>query len=227
MSSINVKIEESWKTALMQEFEQAYFQTLIQFIEKEKGSGKIVYPPEPLVFNAFNSLPITEVKVVILGQDPYIKPQQAMGLSFSVPKSVRTPPSLKNVYKELQEDVGFIIPAHGDLTEWVQQGVLLLNAALTVEAGKSGSHLKKGWGQFTDAVISTISKQMEGVVFMLWGNFAKNKRTLIDESKHLVLTAAHPSPLARGAFFGNKHFSKANQYLKEEGKESIDWQIHE
>jgi len=227
MSTTNVKIEESWKLALAPEFEQPYFQALVQFIKQEKSKGKKIFPPGSLIFNAFNSLPLDEVKVVILGQDPYIRPNQAMGLSFSVPKGVRTPPSLKNIYKELNTDIGFTIPSHGDLTDWVGQGVFLLNAALTVEEGKSGSHLKKGWGQFTDAVIRTISTQKEGIVFMLWGNFAKNKADLIDGSKHLILKAAHPSPMAGGAFFGNKHFSQANQYLTAQGKEAIDWQIHE
>ena len=223
--SNNIKIEASWKEALAEEFKQAYFEELIQYIKQEIGSGKIIYPPGPLIFNAFNSLPISKVKVVILGQDPYIKPNQAMGLSFSVPKEVRTPPSLKNIYKEMQEDVGITIPDHGDLTKWVGEGVFLLNAALTVEAGKSGSHLSKGWGQFTDAVISTISKERTGVVFMLWGNFAKNKAELIDASKHLVLKAAHPSPLARGAYFGSKHFSQANAYFESNGQTPIDWQV--
>jgi len=223
--SNNIKIEASWKEALAEEFKQAYFEELIQYIKQEIGSGKIIYPPGPLIFNAFNSLPISKVKVVILGQDPYIKPNQAMGLSFSVPKEVRTPPSLKNIYKEMQEDVGITIPDHGDLTKWVGEGVFLLNAALTVEAGKSGSHLSKGWGQFTDAVISTISKERTGVVFMLWGNFAKNKADLIDASKHLVLKAAHPSPLARGAYFGSKHFSQANAYFESNGQTPINWQV--
>lgn len=227
MSATKIKIEESWKTALANEFEQPYFQTLVQFIKQEKTKGKKIFPPGSLIFNAFNSLPVDEVKVVILGQDPYIRPNQAMGLSFSVPKGVRTPPSLKNIYKELNTDVGFTIPSHGDLTEWVGQGVFLLNAALTVEEGKSGAHLKQGWGQFTDAVIRTISTEKEGIVFMLWGNFAKNKAVLIDDAKHLILKAAHPSPMAGGAFFGNKHFSQANKYLQEQGKATIDWQIHE
>ena len=225
MSATQVKIEESWKTALASEFEQPYFQALVQFIKQEKANGKTIYPPGSLIFNAFNTIPLDHLKVVILGQDPYIKPNQAMGLSFSVPKGVRIPPSLKNIYKEIQQDVGGTVPTHGDLTAWVQQGVFLLNAALTVEAGKSGSHLKKGWGQFTDAVIRTISSQKTGLVFLLWGNFAKNKRGLIDESKHLVLSAAHPSPLAGGAFFGNKHFSKTNAYLQEQGLEGVNWQI--
>ena len=225
MSTTQVKIEESWKNALASEFEQPYFQALIQFIKQEKANGKTIYPPGSLIFSAFDTIPVEQVRVVVLGQDPYIKPNQAMGLSFSVPKGVRTPPSLKNIYKEIQQDIGGTLPDHGDLTAWAEQGVFLLNAALTVEAGKSGSHLKKGWGQFTDAVIRTISTMKTGVVFMLWGNFAKNKRALIDESKHLVLAAAHPSPLAGGAFFGNKHFSKANAYLEEQGVAPIDWQI--
>lgn len=225
MAHTTVKIEESWRLALQTEFDQAYFSALIQFLKGEKSKGKVIYPPGSLIFNAFDTTPLSDLKVVILGQDPYIKPNQAMGLSFSVPKGVRTPPSLKNIYKEIQQDIGGTLPDHGDLTAWAEQGVFLLNAALTVEAGKSGSHLKKGWGQFTDAVIRTISTMKTGVVFMLWGNFAKNKRALIDESKHLVLAAAHPSPLAGGAFFGNKHFSKANAYLEEQGVAPIDWQI--
>jgi len=213
-TTTNVKIEESWKIALAQEFDQAYFQALVQFIKQEKSQGKKIYPPGSLIFNAFNSLPLAKVKVVILGQDPYIRPRQAMGLSFSVPKGVKTPRSLQTIYKELNADVGFTIPSHGDLTEWVGQGVFLLNAALTVEEGKSGSHLKQGWGQFTDAVIR-------------WGGFAKKKAVLIDKSKHLILNAIHPSPMNGTAFLGCKHFSQANQYLKEQGKEVIDWQINE
>lgn len=226
-TTTNVKIEESWKIALAQEFDQAYFQALVQFIKQEKSQGKKIYPPGSLIFNAFNSLPLAKVKVVILGQDPYIRPRQAMGLSFSVPKGVKTPRSLQTIYKELNADVGFTIPSHGDLTEWVGQGVFLLNAALTVEEGKSGSHLKQGWGQFTDAVIRTLSTQREGLVFMLWGGFAKKKAVLIDKSKHLILNAIHPSPMNGTAFLGCKHFSQANQYLKEQGKEVIDWQINE
>lgn len=225
MSNNNIKIEASWLEALKEEFNQPYFEALIQFIKEEIATGKVIYPPEPLIFNAFNSLPLPKIKVVILGQDPYIKPNQAMGLSFSVPKEIRTPPSLKNIYKEMHQDVGITIPDHGDLTKWVEEGVFLLNAALTVEAGISGSHLKKGWGQFTDAVIRTISKERTGIVFMLWGNFAKNKADLIDASKHLVLKAAHPSPLARGAYFGSKHFSQANTYFESNGQTPIDWQV--
>ena len=225
MAQTTVKIEESWRLALQTEFDQAYFSALIQFLKGEKSKGKVIYPPGSLIFNAFDTTPLSDLKVVILGQDPYIKPNQAMGLSFSVPKGIRTPPSLKNIYKELNTDLGVPIVDHGDLTKWANQGVFLLNAALTVEAGKSGSHLKKGWGQFTDAVIRLIAKEKEQVVFMLWGNFAKAKATLIDESKHLVLKAAHPSPLARGAYFGSKHFSQANAYLEYNGLDPIDWKL--
>ncbi len=225
MAQTKVKIEESWRIALQTEFDQPYFTALIQFLKGEKEKGKVIYPPGSLIFNAFDTSPLSDLKVVILGQDPYIKPNQAMGLSFSVPKGIRTPPSLKNIYKELNTDLGVPIVDHGDLTKWANQGVFLLNAALTVEAGKSGSHLKKGWAQFTDAVIRLISTEKEKVVFMLWGNFAKAKAQLIDESKHLVLKAAHPSPLAGGAYFGSKHFSQANAYLEENGLTPIDWAL--
>ena len=225
MAHTAVKIEESWKTALQSEFDQPYFSALIQFLKGEKGKGKTIYPPGSLIFNAFDTSPLSSLKVVILGQDPYIKPNQAMGLSFSVPKGVRTPPSLKNIYKELNTDLGLPIVDHGDLTAWANQGVFLLNAALTVEAGESGSHLNKGWGQFTDAVIRLISEERENIVFMLWGNFAKAKGELIDTTKHLVLKAAHPSPLARGAYFGSKHFSQANTYLEKHGLGAIDWAL--
>jgi len=225
MGSTKVKIEESWRIALQSEFDQPYFSALIQFLKHEKANGKTIYPPGSLIFSAFDITPLSDLKVVILGQDPYIKPNQAMGLSFSVPKGVRTPPSLKNIYKELNTDLGLPIVDHGDLTNWANQGVFLLNAALTVEAGKSGSHLEKGWGQFTDAVIRLISEKRENIVFMLWGNFAKAKGVLIDSSKHLVLKAAHPSPLARGAYFGSKHFSQANAYLESKGLGAIDWTL--
>jgi len=225
MAQINIKIEESWKKALKPEFEQPYFSALIQYLKAEKANGKVIYPPGSLIFNAFDTSPLSSLKVVILGQDPYIKPNQAMGLSFSVPKGVRTPPSLKNIYKELNTDLGLPIVDHGDLTSWANQGVFLLNAALTVETGNSGSHLKKGWGQFTDAVIRLISEERKHIVFMLWGKFAQEKAVLIDDSKHLVLKAAHPSPLARGAYFGSKHFSQANDYLEEHELGAIDWSL--
>jgi uracil-DNA glycosylase len=221
----NVKIEESWKVALSDQFEQPYFQGIATFLRKAKEDGKTIYPPGSLIFNAFNTTPFDEVKVVILGQDPYHRPGEAMGLSFSVPRGVRIPPSLKNIYKELHEDLGVPIPNHGDLTKWAEQGVFLLNAMLTVERSKAGSHQKIGWQHFTDAVIRKLSDEREGLVFMLWGNFAKRKKELIDEDKHLVLEAAHPSPLAGGAYFGSRHFSQANGYLKENGKEPIDWSL--
>ncbi len=220
-----VKIEESWKAELANEFEKPYFQALTQFLKNEKATGKIIYPPGSQIFNAFEKTPFKNVKVVILGQDPYHNPGEAMGLSFSVPKGIRTPPSLQNIYKEIQTDLGLPIPAYGDLTSWAEQGVFLLNAMLTVRQGDAGSHQKIGWQFFTDAVIKRLSEDGENIVFMLWGNFAKKKKEIIDTSKHLVLEAAHPSPLAGGAFFGCKHFSQANQYLKEQGKTEIDWAI--
>lgn len=221
----NVRIEESWKQALEAEFEQPYFQGLISFVKAEKSAGKTIYPPGSLIFNAFDTTPFDQVKVVILGQDPYINQGEAMGLSFSVPRGIRIPPSLRNIYKELASDLNIPPAPHGDLTHWAQQGVFLLNAVLTVEHKKSRSHQKKGWETFTDAVIRAISNQREGVVFMLWGNFARNKKVLIDSAKHLILEAAHPSPLAGGAYFGSRHFSQANAYLESKGKRSIDWQL--
>ena len=221
----NVKIEESWKQALSEEFTQPYFQSLATFLKTEKAAGKKIYPPGSLIFNAFNTTPFEDVKVVILGQDPYHNPGEAMGLSFSVPKGVRIPPSLRNIYKELNEDLSVSIPNHGDLTRWAEQGVFLLNAMLTVEHRTPRSHQKIGWQDFTDAVIHKLSTEQEGLVFMLWGGFARKKKELIDKSKHLVLEAAHPSPLAGGAYFGSKHFSKANDYLQKQGKEQIDWSL--
>jgi uracil-DNA glycosylase len=226
-----VRIEESWKRALANEFEQPYFQKLTTFLKTELAAGKTIYPPGSLIFNAFDTTPFDKVKVVILGQDPYHNHGEAMGLSFSVPKGVRVPPSLKNIYKEILADVGFPIPTHGDLTAWSNQGVFLLNAMLTVEksiiAGKSSaaSHQQVGWQFFTDAVIKKLSSEREHLVFMLWGNFAKRKKELIDTDKHLVLESAHPSPLAGNAFSGCKHFSQANNYLKMNKLEPIDWQI--
>ncbi|NET32969.1 MAG: uracil-DNA glycosylase [Cyanothece sp. SIO1E1] len=221
----NVRIEESWKQTLAAEFEQPYFQGLISFVKAEKSAGKTIYPPGSLIFNAFDTTPFDQVKVVILGQDPYINAGEAMGLSFSVPKGVRIPPSLRNIYKELATDLNISPAPHGDLTHWAQQGVFLLNAVLTVEHKKSRSHQKKGWETFTDAVIRAISNQREGVVFMLWGNFARNKKVLIDSAKHLILEAAHPSPLAGGAYFGSRHFSQANAFLESKGKRPISWQL--
>ena len=222
---MRVKIEASWHKVLADTFEQPYFFALTQFLKKEKEAGKVLYPPGSLIFNAFDTTPFQHVKVVILGQDPYHNPGEAMGLSFSVPKGMRVPPSLQNIYKEIQSDLGLPVPPHGDLTAWAQQGVFLLNSMLTVEKNQAGSHQKIGWQDFTDTVIKTLSDQREHLVFMLWGNFAKKKKALIDADKHLVLEAAHPSPLAGGAFGGCRHFSKANAYLKEKGQKPIDWSI--
>jgi uracil-DNA glycosylase len=221
----DVKIESSWKAALQEQFNQPYFEGLVTFLKAEKTAEKVVFPAGPLIFNAFEQTPIDQVKVVILGQDPYHNPGEAMGLSFSVPKGKRTPPSLVNIYKEIHADLNLPIPKHGDLTSWAAQGVFLLNAMLTVEQKKPGSHQKKGWEIFTDSVIKTISDTKENVVFMLWGNFAKGKKALIDTSKHLVLEGVHPSPLAGNGFSGCKHFSQANLYLAKHGKTQIDWQI--
>ncbi len=222
---MSVKIEESWREALKAEFEKPYFGNIASFLKREISAGKEIYPPGSLIFNAFNSAPFHQVKVVILGQDPYIKPGEAMGLSFSVPRGIRIPPSLANIYKELHKDLACPIPAHGDLTKWAEQGVFLLNASLTVERGKSNSHASIGWHTFTDAVIHQLSEQREGLVFLLWGNFAKQKSKLIDPFRHLVLEAAHPSPLAGGAFNGCQHFSKANEFLARQGQATIDWCI--
>lgn len=221
----NVRIEESWKKKLANEFEQPYFQTLATYLKTEIAAGKTVYPPGPLIFNAFDTTPFDKVKVVILGQDPYHNPNEAMGLSFSVPKGVKVPPSLQNIYKEIEADLGFPRPLHGDLTHWAKQGVFLLNAMLTVEKGRAASHQQIGWQFFTDAVIKKLSTEREHLVFMLWGNFAKRKKELIDTEKHLVLESAHPSPLAGNAFSGCRHFSRANNYLKMNDLEPIDWQI--
>jgi uracil-DNA glycosylase len=222
---VNVQIEEGWKAALATEFQQKYFSDIKTFLVAEKNAGKTIYPPGPLIFNAFNKTPFSEVKVVILGQDPYIKEGEAMGLCFSVPKSIKTPPSLVNIYKEITRDLGFEKPSHGDLTAWTEQGVLMINSSMTVESGKSNSHAKCGWVTFTDAVIKCISDQKEGVVFMLWGTYARSKNVLIDAQKHLILESAHPSPLAGNAFQGCGHFSKTNDYLMENGKTPIDWKI--
>jgi len=226
MSKINnVKIEDSWKKALQNEFQQPYFSAIKTYLMQAKQAGKVVYPPGKLIFNAFNSTPFDQVKVVILGQDPYHNPGEAMGLSFSVPRSVRTPPSLKNIYKEMHNDIGFVIPDHGDLSPWTKQGVLLLNAMLTVEHKSAGSHKKIGWQEFTNAVIKKLSDEREGLIFMLWGNFAKGKKEFIDTSKHHVLEAVHPSPLAGNGFQGSKHFSQANALLEKQGLGAIDWAL--
>ncbi|MDX1941344.1 MAG: uracil-DNA glycosylase [Saprospiraceae bacterium] len=218
-------MEEGWKRVLHAEFEKEYFTSIKSFLKKEKDAGKTIYPPGPLIFNAFNQTPFDKVKVVILGQDPYHGKGQAHGLCFSVPTGITPPPSLVNIYKEINNDLGFAIPKHGNLEKWTHQGVFLLNAMLTVERNKPQSHQKIGWQNFTDTVIHKLSEQREHLVFMLWGNFARKKNTLIDGSKHLILEAPHPSPLAGGGFFGCKHFSKANNYLKDNGQKPIDWKL--
>lgn len=222
---MNVRIEESWKQALQSEFDKPYFEGLVSFLHREKAGGKRIYPPGPQIFRAFDLTPVKDVKVVILGQDPYHNPGQAMGLSFSVPDGVPAPPSLVNIFKEISSDLGITMSGSPNLEPWARQGVLLLNSILTVRAGEAASHRNIGWETFTDAVIKYISSNCDGVVFMLWGNFARSKAPLIDSSRHLVLEAAHPSPLARGAFFGCRHFSKANNFLTFRGKTPIQWQL--
>ncbi len=220
---MEVAIDSSWREVLKEEFEKDYFIKLTEELKREKQAGIKIYPKGSQIFNAFNSTPFNKVKVVIIGQDPYHGEGQAHGLSFSVPDGVPFPPSLQNIFKELQADTGKKPPQSGNLSEWASQGVFLLNAVLTVRASEAGSHSKIGWIQFTDAVISTLSKNCDGLVFLLWGNFAKSKKELIDTGKHYVLEAAHPSPLARGAFFGCRHFSQTNRILESLGKEPINW----
>lgn len=222
---MQVRIEQSWKNALAGEFGKPYFESLVRFLHKEKSDGRRIFPPGSQIFRAFDLTPADQVKVVILGQDPYHGPGQAHGLSFSVPEGIPAPPSLKNIFKEIESDMGVRMSGYPNLENWARQGVLLLNAVLTVRSGEAASHSKIGWEQFTDAVISYISDNCEGVVFMLWGNFARGKRELIDASRHCVLEAAHPSPLARGAFFGCRHFSRANSWLIANGKSPINWQL--
>ena len=222
---MQVKIEQSWKEALAGEFEKPYFASLVRFLHEEKASRKKIFPPDSQIFRAFELTPVSDVKVVILGQDPYHGPGQAHGLSFSVPEGVPAPPSLKNIFKEIESDLGIRMSGYPNLENWARQGVLLLNAVLTVRNGEAASHSKIGWEQFTDAVIKYISDNCEGVVFLLWGNFARNKSVLVDRSRHHVLEAAHPSPLARGAFFGCRHFSKANAILSAQGKAPVNWQL--
>ena len=224
-SLANVQIEAGWKHALAAEFQQPYFAAIKSFLLAEKEAGKTIYPPGSLIFNAFNKTPFDALKVVVLGQDPYHNPGEAMGLSFSVPKGVKTPPSLLNIYKEIQRSLGIPPPPHGDLTPWTEQGVLMLNAMLTVEARQPASHQKIGWQTFTDAVIRCVSQQKEGVVFLLWGNFARSKKALIDESRHFILESAHPSPLAGNAFQGCGHFARTNEILTQLGKTPIDWAL--
>ena len=224
---MDVKIEESWKEVLKDEFTKDYFLQIVTFIKTEKAAGKIIYPPGALIFNAFEKTPFDKVKVVLLGQDPYHNPGQAHGLSFSVPDGVTKPPSLINIFKELQSDLGIQQSVNGNLEKWAMQGVLLLNASLTVRKNEPGSHSKIGWIEFTDAVIRKISEQKKGVVFLLWGRFAQDKQVLIDETRHHVLKAAHPSPFsADKGFFGCKHFSKTNEFLMQEGLEPVDWKLN-
>ncbi|WP_201596510.1 uracil-DNA glycosylase [Psychrobacter fulvigenes] len=222
-----VRLPEDWKAALADELTSDNMDTLREFLKEAYQSGDSVYPPAPLIFNALNLTPLSQVKVVILGQDPYHGPGQAMGLSFSVPKAIPKPPSLNNILKEMADDIGISPSAHGDLTHWAQQGVLLLNSSLTVKESEPNSHQSKGWEQFTDAVIDVVNEQTEHTVFILWGSKAQKKGKYINADKHLILTAVHPSPLAanRGGFFGTKPFSKTNDYLKQHGQMPIDWQL--
>lgn len=221
---MSVKIESSWKEVLKEEFEKEYFRQLTEFVRNEYSGNTPIYPPARLIFNAFDHCPFDKVKVVILGQDPYHGAGQANGLCFSVNKGIQFPPSLMNIFKEIANDTGAPLPQDGDLTRWSDQGVLLLNATLTVRAAQAGSHQKRGWEEFTDAAIRHLASLRENIVFILWGSYAQKKGSFIDRGKHLVLTSPHPSPLsAYQGFFGNHHFSRANQYLKEHGKAPIIW----
>ena len=225
MTQVNPQIESSWKEVLMDEFSASYFVTLKEFLIEEKKKYT-VYPPGSLLFNAFNHTPFEQVRVVILGQDPYHGPGQAHGLCFSVPQGIKPPPSLVNIFKEQHDDLGIRIPNHGNLVKWADQGILLLNATLTVRANQAGSHQGKGWEQFTDAVIRKISEQRVGIVFLLWGRYAQAKEELIDQSKHYILKAAHPSPFsAFNGFFGCKHFSKTNDLLARHALPPVDWEL--
>ncbi len=223
---MNVQIEAGWKNVLEAEFSKPYFLHIVHFLKTEKNSGKIIYPPGSQIFNAFEMSPFEKTRVVLLGQDPYHGPGQAHGLSFSVPDGVRPPPSLQNIFKELNQDIGMPIPGTGNLSRWARQGVLLLNAYLTVEAQTPMSHSQIGWGEFTNTVIKTVSDKKQNLVFLLWGKFAQEKQELIDETRHLVLKAAHPSPFsADKGFFGCRHFSKTNGYLMKNGIDPIDWKL--
>ena len=225
---ITPKIEASWLEALKDEFEKPYIAEIKQYLLREKQSGKTVYPPGSLIFNAFNLTPFNKVKVVILGQDPYHGAGQAHGLCFSVPKGIAQPPSLVNIFKEIKDDLGIAPPNHGNLEHWAKQGVLLLNAFLTVRANEPASHSKIGWEHFTNAVIKKLSEEKDGLIFLLWGRFAQNKESLIDDFKHHILKAAHPSPFSvHNGFYGCKHFSKTNQILENKGLEPIDWNLNE
>jgi len=222
-SIMDVRIDQSWKDHLQTEFDKPYFKTLTDFVRNEYAHGP-VYPPGRLIFNAFDLCPFDKVKVVIIGQDPYHEPGQAHGLCFSVQDGIQFPPSLRNIFKEISDDLGKPVPVSGDLTRWARQGVLLLNATLTVRAGLAGSHQGKGWEEFTDAVIRELNGSRNGLVFILWGSYAKKKGAVIDRSRHLVLSSAHPSPLsAYNGFFGNHHFSQTNDWLIKHGQTPIDW----
>lgn len=221
-----IKMNDDWKEFLKDEFFKPYFLELKRKYLEAKKENKIIYPSSNLTFNAFNLTPLHTLKVILIGQDPYHQPNQAMGLSFSVPNGVKIPPSLINIYKELNNDLGISIPKSGDLSFWAKQGVLLLNSVLSVEAGKAASHSHWGWQEFSDAVISNLNNKKENLIFLLWGNFAKNKKRLIDTQKHFVLEAAHPSPLAGNRFLGCKHFSKVNEILKSLNKTPIDWDLN-
>jgi len=223
-----VKLEESWKAALKEEFEQPYMKQLGEFLRREKAAGKVIYPPGPLIFNALNSTPLEQVRVVILGQDPYHGAGQAHGLCFSVQPGVVPPPSLQNIFKELKRDLNLDVPSHGYLQYWADQGVLMLNTSLTVEQGMAGSHAKMGWQGLTDRIIEVISEKRSDVVFLLWGAHAQSKAKLIDPTRHLLLKSVHPSPLsAHRGFIGNGHFSRTNQFLKQRDLEPIDWKLPE
>ena len=222
---MNVKIDGSWAEVLKNEFDQDYFKSITTYLKQEIASGIIVYPRGGNIFKAFDYTPFNKVKVVIIGQDPYHGEGQAHGLSFSVPEGVPQPPSLQNIFKELRDDLGIALPNSGNLEKWASEGVFLLNSVLTVRAGLPASHSKIGWSNFTDAVIKELSTRRDGLVFMLWGNYAKSKRELIDRERHLILEAAHPSPLARGAFFGCRHFSMTNEALVSRGLSPIDWSL--
>jgi uracil-DNA glycosylase len=225
MEKVNPTIEESWKQVFDNEFNKPYFQDLKSFLVSEKQRSR-VFPPGPLIFNAFNHTPFYHVKVVLLGQDPYHGYGQAHGLCFSVPEGTPKPPSLINIFKEIEADLGIPAPSHGNLTNWAKQGVLLLNATLTVRENQAGSHQGKGWETFTDAAISALSEKRDGLIFILWGNYAISKRNLIDNTRHFILTAPHPSPLsASRGFFGCRHFSGTNDLLRKMGKEPIDWKL--
>ena len=222
----NIAMSEEWKDFLKPLFYEASFKSLREHYISEVQAGALIYPPAKLTFNAFNLTPLSKLKVILLGQDPYHKPAQAMGLSFSVPRGIALPPSLRNIFKELQSDLGLSMSASGDLSSWAAQGVLLLNSILSVEAHKPASHTRVGWQEFTDGVISRLSEQKDSLVFLLWGNYARAKKTLINTDKHFVLEAAHPSPLARSGFLGCKHFSKTNKILIKLGKKPINWDLN-